>query len=255
MWISPATLFSFSIFVHLGALVLLFTGNWYDFLLAACFYTIMRGCGISMTYHRYYSHSCWEPPKWFRVFGTYFACLTGEGTPMTWTAWHVTHHRTSDTPSDPHSPTYKSKIYMWLFPMFADIELKYAIKLRKNEVAMFFHKYYWFVHLSYFLFWLVVYPYGIISCYLAPAGFTWAMGAINNMATHNNKYGYQTYDTGDKSRNVSWSGYLGFGEGWHNNHHHSPSNYRFGHNKKEWDAAAWLIEKLDPSKKDPNGKD
>jgi stearoyl-CoA desaturase (delta-9 desaturase) len=38
-----------------------------------------------------------------------------------------------------------------------------------------------------------------------------------NSAAH--KWGYQHFDTGDKSRNLWWVALVSFGEGWHNNHH------------------------------------
>jgi stearoyl-CoA desaturase (delta-9 desaturase) len=127
--------------------------------------------------------------------------------------------------------------------MFSDINLKYGIKLRKDPIAVFFHRWFWAVHLVYAVGIFLVYPYGIISLYLAPAGLTWAGGAIQNIYSH--LLGAQPNNTGDNSRNNWFNVIAGFGEGWHNNHHANPGQYRFG----PFDPAARLIEWLDPSKK------
>jgi hypothetical protein len=49
------------------------------------------------------------------------------------------------------------------------------------------------------------------------------------------------HNTSDESTN-SWIGWiLTGGEGWHNNHHHSPGNYRQGEKWWEWDPSADFI--------------
>jgi stearoyl-CoA desaturase (delta-9 desaturase) len=40
--------------------------------------------------------------------------------------------------------------------------------------------------------------------------------------------GYRNFNTQDNSHNNILLGYLGWGQGWHNNHHHDPSSYDFG---------------------------
>jgi len=47
-----------------------------------------------------------------------------------------------------------------------------------------------------------------------------------NSATH--KFGYRTYESGDKSTNCWWVALLVYGEGWHNNHHAFQYSARHG---------------------------
>jgi stearoyl-CoA desaturase (delta-9 desaturase) len=53
--------------------------------------------------------------------------------------------------------------------------------------------------------------------------------------------GYRNFDTKDNSHNNILLGYLGWGQGWHNNHHHDPKSYDFGSGVSgrwwEWDPA------------------
>jgi stearoyl-CoA desaturase (delta-9 desaturase) len=51
---------------------------------------------------------------------------------------------------------------------------------------------------------------------------TWSINSICHL------WGSQAFRTGDHSRNNFVFGALGFGEGWHNNHHAFPTSARFG---------------------------
>mmetsp|Transcript_97363 Transcript_97363/g.247617 ORF Transcript_97363/g.247617 Transcript_97363/m.247617 type:complete len:355 (+) Transcript_97363:91-1155(+) len=60
--------------------------------------------GVSIGYHRYFSHRSFSvsaPGKWFlATLGT----LTLQGSPMYWAAQHRLHHRYCEVEGDPHSP-------------------------------------------------------------------------------------------------------------------------------------------------------
>jgi len=62
-----------------------------------------------------------------------------------------------------------------------------------------------------------------------------------NSAAH--RFGYQTYQTSDKSTNCWWVGVLTWGEGWHNNHHAFPFSARHGMQWYEFDPT-WLVIKV-----------
>jgi len=242
MFVNPYTFFFFNTVTHIALVVFVFTASLLDAIFLFTMYFLMRCCGISMLYHRHYAHSAWMPPAWFKIPGTFFACLSGEGTPVSWTAWHLTHHRYSDTEKDPHSPIHRGKLYCWFLPMFANINIKFGARLTRDPVAMWFHKWFWFVHLAWLLTLLALYPYGVISLYLAPAALTWALGTAQNVYSH--LYGTRAYNTNDASKNNWINGLIGFGEGWHNNHHHNPTHYRHGIKNNQLDLGAWLIEKI-----------
>ncbi len=64
---------------------------------------------------------------------------------------------------------------------------------------------------------------------------TWAV----NSATH--MWGYRNYETTDDSKNLWWVGLLGWGEGWHNNHHAYQRMARHGHKWWEVDLTYYAI--------------
>ena len=63
---------------------------------------------------------------------------------------------------------------------------------------------------------------------------------LSNYFFHTSKFGYRTYDTKDNSRNVPLISYIALGAGWHNNHHNSPANYRFGELPNEIDISGLM---------------
>ena len=54
-------------------------------------------------------------------------------------------------------------------------------------------------------------------------------------------FGPQPYNTGDTSRNNWVLGLIALGDGWHNNHHHSPRTARHGFRWFEIDPSYYLI--------------
>ena len=59
-----------------------------------------------------------------------------------------------------------------------------------------------------------------------------------NSATH--KFGYQSHESDDQSRNCWWVALLTFGEGWHNNHH--AYQYSARHGLEWWEIdITWMI--------------
>ena len=60
------------------------------------------------------------------------------------------------------------------------------------------------------------------------------------------QFGYRSFDTSDQSRNNFWIGVLGFGEGYHNNHHAQPRCAAHGLSWWEFDLTRyviWVLEK------------
>ncbi|MDQ3867232.1 MAG: fatty acid desaturase, partial [Actinomycetota bacterium] len=65
--------------------------------------------------------------------------------------------------------------------------------------------------------------------------------AVNSIC---HMFGSRPFATGDESRNNWVIGILGFGEGWHNNHHAFPSMAYHGMTLRQFDASALLIRLL-----------
>jgi stearoyl-CoA desaturase (delta-9 desaturase) len=58
-----------------------------------------------------------------------------------------------------------------------------------------------------------------------------------NLFCHLPGAGYRNFETTDQSVNVPILGYLGWGQGWHNNHHAHASKFDFGRavSGKKWE--------------------
>jgi stearoyl-CoA desaturase (delta-9 desaturase) len=64
---------------------------------------------------------------------------------------------------------------------------------------------------------------------------TWSINSICHI------WGSRPFETGDQSRNNAIFGVLGFGEGWHNNHHAFPTSARHGLTWWQVDLSYWII--------------
>lgn len=236
-------LFAFQAIAHLSLIFLVIFGSWYHYLIAFLIYFITGCFGMTMTYHRLLSHKSWNPPTWFEYFGTIAGAYGLTGSPIAWVAVHREHHHHSDKEKDPHSPHHHGFFRVQWLSMFDKPNPKYAAHLLRDNFQVFLHQHYFKLHLIIIAFWLIIDPMLLIAAYLAPAAILWNMGSFINTLTH--MIGYRNFETRDQSTNVSWLGFLMWGEGWHNNHHANPKNSSFKVKWWEFDLGGWFIKKLE----------
>jgi sn-1 stearoyl-lipid 9-desaturase len=234
----------FHIFTHSSLIWMILYSDAHHWLVSFIVYFFMGGIGVAITYHRLIAHKSFTAPKWFLYFGIVCGILAGIGSPIQWCAIHRKHHRYSDTEKDPHNPKtqgfFKVQFLTMLIPNDT-YNYKYIPDLLRQKDQLFFNKYYWYFHLVYAVILLYLDPFSIIYAYLFPALIFWhAMNALGTFA-HTSRFGYRNYETKDSSVNLWFLGYFLFGEGWHNNHHHSASSYKFGHKWWEYDLCYHII--------------
>ena len=80
--------------------------TWIDVAIAAVFY-VVSGLGITVGYHRYFTHGSFKAKRPLRIALAVAGSLAMQGPVITWVADHRRHHAFSDKEGDPHSP--------WLF--------------------------------------------------------------------------------------------------------------------------------------------
>ncbi len=245
-----------------AAMVLAWGGwfNWLDLVLLGSMYVI-TGLGITIGYHRLYTHKSFEtrgPVAWF------FAICGGmavQGPIVWWCATHRRHHQFSDEEGDPHSPHAgrEKGVVGWVKGFFhahvgwllardlPDAE-RYVPDLLADPVTMWINR---------------MFPVWVVLGILLPAvvaglvtmswtgaalgmlwgGFariavlhhvTWSINSVCHI------WGRRDYRSGDESRNNPVMGILGFGEGWHNNHHAFPASARHGLKWWQFDLS-WII--------------
>ncbi len=237
--------------------LLLFVGGW-----------ALSGLGITVGFHRLLTHRSFETYRWVRVIWMSLGALSVEGAPLTWCAIHRKHHGRSDQHGDPHSPHLHGDNFWgmikglwysqvgWLFAGYwSEPELeKYVPDLLKDKMLIWCNKMYWiFVLLSlgiptalgagaaYFL--------GDTSIWFgAFLGLVWG-GLVRIFFTHHltwsinsvcHVFGSRPYKSGDHSTNNFLCGVVGFGEGWHNNHHAFPTSAR--HGLRWWQIdTSWMV--------------
>jgi len=222
-----------------GITIMVMTSSYIWLLLAFVFWILMSGLGIAVGFHRIYSHRCYELKPWLDAIILFCGTLACQSSSITWVATHIGyHHPFSDTDKDPHTPL-KGKWYSfigWTFFVNEGINHKYAVKLIRKPLHVYFHKHY------FKLLWAFIIVLGLISWKALLFGYSIAalismlQDHSVNVFGHLPALGYRNFETNDRSTNFIPLGYLGWGQGWHNNHHQYPSRFDFGVKWWEWDA-------------------
>jgi sn-2 palmitoyl-lipid 9-desaturase len=233
--------------MHAGALAAPFFFSWQAVLVAVVLHWLTCSIGICLTYHRCLSHRSLKLKEPSKFIGTLIGVLSGEGTPLTWTATHRIHHGQSDQPGDPHSPLegpWWSHLWWMMLktsPRKQHLLFKhYVPDLARDPMMRMFEKTYvlWLIGSGVLLYALGGLPlllWGLCFRMVIAYHSTWFV----NSATH--LWGYRNYETTDASRNLWWVALLAYGEGWHNNHHAHPRLARAGHRWWELDPTWWAI--------------
>lgn len=202
--------------------------------------------GLTLGYHRLFSHASFRPRPWLRYTMAMLAIQTFHGGPIAWAAVHRKHHAHSDQEGDPHSPRHNFwwAQCLWLIhehPLRVDPGLKqrYCADLLADRGLV------WIDRLNF-----PVIALGAALLYYF-GGWTWLTWGffvrvvlnlhITNMVNSLcHTFGYRNYATKDHSTNHPLVSLLTFGEGWHNNHHHAPGSACLQHRWWEFDPGCLL---------------
>lgn len=230
------------IIMHIAFVYLLFTGTLTEWMIVIAIAFLKITIGATVTLHRLLSHRSFESPKWFEYLGTIIA-LYGSGiSSILWIAIHREHHRYPDTERDPHSPWHMGFFNIQFRNSSAMPNIKYVPDVLRSKFHTSLHQYHWAINIIFMMILLCIEPRSIVYAYLVPGLLYWHVGGFVNTINHS-KFGYRNYDTNDKSVNNLIVGYIGAGEGWHNNHHHDQKNPKFGQKWYEFDLG-WQIIRL-----------
>jgi len=233
--------------IHVGALAAVFPVffSWSGVAVAVVLAWVTGGLGITLGYHRLLTHRSFHVPKAVEYALAVCGVLALQGGPTDWVATHRKHHAFSDRDGDPHN----SALGMawahigWLVlankDRVKDGEFKrWAEDLQRVPFYRFLDRYMLAIQVLFALAlfaiggwsWVI---WGVFVRLVLVYHVTWLV----NSAAHGS--GYQSYASGDRSRNCWWVALVAFGEGWHNNHHAFPSSARHGLAWFEFDLT-WL---------------
>ncbi len=220
--------------VHLSLLFAPWTFSWTNLGLVVALHALLGGLGIGVGYHRLLTHKSFTARRPLTYLLATLGALTIQGGPAAWVANHRKHHENSDGPGDPHDSTrgFWWAHMGWIFVALPDGEIearqrRYAPDMMADPYFRFLDRWYWALQI----------PLGLALLALGGWGMVvWGIG-VRLVATYHITYlvnsaahwfGYQTYRSGDRSRNNWWVALLSYGEGWHNNHHAFPWSARHG---------------------------
>ncbi|MBX7269224.1 acyl-CoA desaturase [Micromonospora sp. Llam7] len=242
--------------------------SWVDVGIAAFWY-VVSGLGITVGYHRYFTHGSFKAKRWLRVGMAATGSLAVQGEIIQWVADHRRHHAFSDLDGDPHSPwrfgtnlrgLTKGLFHAhigWLFGRELSNRERFAPDLLADRDIRRMDR---------------LFPVMVIVSVLGPALMggllTWSwQGALTalfwaglvrisllhhvtwsiNSVCH--VYGERPFMMrhGDRAANFWPLALISFGESWHNLHHADPTSARHGVLRGQIDISArviWLFEKV-----------
>jgi stearoyl-CoA desaturase (Delta-9 desaturase) len=219
--------------------------NWTDVILLLVMYSLVA-FGVTIGYHRMLTHRSFKPHPIVKLVLLILGSMSVEGAALDWAATHIKHHAQADREGDPHSPVegfFHSHVG-WLFKdRMADPNV-YCRYLLKDPIVVFVSRT--------FLLWVVlslVIPFAIGGW----TGLLWG-GLVRMFLTHHvtwsvnsvcHTFGKREFETNDQSRNEWVVGLLGFGEGWHNNHHAFPRSAFHGLHWWQFDLSGYVIWSLE----------
>ena len=235
--------------------------GWFEAFLMLTAWAVTGGLGITVGYHRHFTHRAFHAVKALRWLMAICGAMAGQGPVTYWVALHRKHHRFSDQAGDPHSPVANSAAaqgswsgvlhshFYWIGEPQLPTLGRYAADLIRDPVARAIGKNYYLLVFAGLLIpacagWIW---YGTLTG--AVAGLLWGgllrlvignqiIWSVNSIC---HAFGTRPHQTSDQSRNNAFVAILGFGEGWHNNHHEAPTVANFSHQWWQLDAGYLAI--------------
>ncbi len=177
---------------------------------------LMRTIGGVITYHRILGHRTHTMHPVVETICTSLGFYGSLASPIEFCASHTSHHKFVDTERDPHPVKYLG--WKTMFPVFWNDsgpqggDLRTVVRLRRNKIAYFFHRYYWYLVPTPLLLLLLIPAKIFLFVYLIPLTLTmWS----TSLSTFNHD------DNGPKDMNKLF-GILTGGEHHHVWHHNNP---------------------------------
>ncbi|TGM46511.1 acyl-CoA desaturase [Leptospira biflexa] len=221
-------------------------GTWALFL----FYFFATGMGITVGYHRLFSHKAYEAKSLIKLLLLLFGAAAFQSTALEWSEDHRIHHKFVDTDKDPYS-IKKGFWYAhigWLFRKRNYVQ-QGVQDLASDPLVLWQHKHF--------------YSISIFMCFILPGLITMLWGSFLegffvagflrlfvvhqftffiNSACH--VWGERTFSKEQTARDNWVIAFFTFGEGFHNFHHEFQMDYRNGIRWYDYDPSKWMIKFL-----------
>lgn len=224
--------------LHVACLAVIVVGVTPAALAVAAAGYALRCFGVTAGFHRYFSHRSFRAGRGVQFALALLGTLAMQRGVLWWAATHRRHHAVAETPADVHSPHHRSFLYShcgwFLDPANQPIEHRRVRDLARQPELV------WLDRAK--LVPIVLFGGGLWL--LGPTVFVWGFCVATVVLWHatlatgsfsHRVGGYRNFATPDDSRNNRLIALVLLGEGWHNNHHHSPRSACHGVRRSELD--------------------
>ena len=247
--------------LHIIALVMMIgvavgelTINWW---LVAIAWFLVGPIGNGVGSHKLFAHRQFETWRPVELLLGALSTIGGFAPIHFWVAIHQKHHKISDSPKDPSSPSQHGFVQSFLIYRLKEstnrvISLQNYCSRRvfKDPALMWLSKHFIKINWAVFLILLCIDVNLLLSLYVIPVLLEHTRENIVSSVTHMNIpfVNYRNFDTPDTSQNNILIGFLTLGFGWHNNHHHNQRELINTHRWWEVDVEGQLAKLISKKK-------
>jgi stearoyl-CoA desaturase (delta-9 desaturase) len=215
------------------------TINWYIVFIT---WFLIGPVGIGVGFHRLFSHRQFKTYRPVEYILALLGTLSTYGPVLYWVSEHQHHHKYVDTDRDVNSPKHgfwHSFLYWRFTKKSLDAVLikdRCSLIALNDKMLCWMSKHYVLIVYSYLAISLMFGLSMFVSMFVLPILIEQIRLNILNSIVHMKLPGsYQNFPNEDSSYNNVLIGYLTFGFGWHNNHHHNPRELVNSHHWYEID--------------------
>jgi len=233
--------------IHASTLLVFVVGAPTEALVLCAATYFVRVFGITGGYHRYFSHRTYKTGRIFQFILAWLGCSATQKGPLWWSGTHRLHHKYSDQPGDPHSPTegFWHSHQGWIFePRWGGTPSHMIADFARYPELEWLNRWHWVppITLAVLCWWIGGFA-GLVWGFAVSTTLLWHGTYCVNSLCH--VWGTRRYDTSDGSRNNAFVAFLTLGEGWHNNHHHYQASARNGFRWWEIDGTYYILKGLE----------
>jgi stearoyl-CoA desaturase (delta-9 desaturase) len=218
------------------------------------------GLGITMGYHRLWSHRTFKAKALVECILLVASSMALQNSAFKWCSDHRTHHSFTDSDKDPYDATcgFLWSHLLWVFYDKPQVHLSSSSlktlfpnigDLIQNPLLRWQHRYYFLIGpvLTFAIPLFLGFLYGDILSFFIWAGlarllFVFHSTFLINSLAHT--WGKRPHSQKDSAKDSLLCAFLALGEGYHNYHHTYPQDYRNGIRLYHFDPTKWMIRGL-----------
>jgi len=216
---------------------------------------VITGLGVTIGYHRLLSHGAVKTSPFIRGVFALFGTLSLQGGPLLWVTFHRAHHLWNEDRRDPHSSArgFLWSHLLWMFYKnpngFSQMRSRTLVRdLSSSSWLKFLDKNAMAINLTAAAIFFVIFRRMDLLLWAFPLRIV----VLWHCAWLVNSYCHRASLVGKERKSILRNSFLvamiGYGEGWHQNHHLRPDSANFQHKWWQIDPGWMVIRILEISK-------